>query len=65
MHRVRVHVETDGDGASWWCEDGFGFVAVASPLPELKSLINEWVDDEGIGEFDLLMPSVQAEAAGI
>ena len=55
MHKFRVHVETDGEGSSWWCEDDFGFVAVASTLPELKSLINEWVEDEGIGEFDLLI----------
>ncbi|WP_420432882.1 hypothetical protein [Candidatus Poriferisocius sp.] len=65
MHKFRIHVETDGEGSSWWCEDGLGFVAVASTLPELKSLISEWVEDEGIGEFDLLMPSVQAEAAGL
>lgn len=55
MHEFRIHVETDGEGSSWWCEDGLGFVAVASTLPELKALINEWVEDEGIGEFDLLM----------
>lgn len=33
MHRFRVYVETDGEGSSWWCEDGLGFVAVASNLP--------------------------------
>jgi len=65
MHKFRVHVETDEDGSSWWCEDGCGFVAVAGTLPELKSLIEEWVADEGLGEFELLMPSVQAEAAGL
>jgi hypothetical protein len=55
MHKFRAHVETDGEGSSWWCDDNFGFVAVASTLPELKLLINEWVEDEGIGEFELLM----------
>ena len=64
MHRFRIYVETDEGGSSWWCEDGLGFVAVASTLPELRSLISEWVEDQGIGEFDLLMPRVQAEAAG-
>ena len=65
MRQFQVHVETDSEGSSWWCEDGHGFVAVASTLPELKSLIEEWVSDEGLGEFELLMPSVQAEAAGL
>ena len=64
MHKFRVRVEADQERSSWWCEDGFGFVAVASTLPELRSLISEWVEDQGIGEFDLLMPSVSAEAAG-
>lgn len=67
MHMFRVHVETDGEGSSWWCEDDFGFVAVANTLPELKALINEWVEDEGIGEFDLLIGArrtLGAAAAG-
>lgn len=67
MHKFRIHVETDGEGSSWWCEDGFGFVAVASTLPELKALINEWVEDEGIGGFDLLIGArrtLGAAAAG-
>lgn len=65
MRQFQVHVESDEDGSSWWCEDGFAFVAVADTLPELKSLIEEWVEDEGLGEFELLMPNVQAEAAGL
>lgn len=65
MHQFQVHVEVDEEGSSWWCEDGFGFVAVAGTLLELKSLIEEWVEDEGLGEFELLMPSVHAEAAGL
>ena len=65
MHEFRVHHEADEEGTSWWCEDGRGFVAVAGTLPQLKSLVDEWVEDEGIGEFELLMPNVQAEAAGL
>lgn len=65
MRQFQVHVEVDEDGSSWWCEDGIGFVAVAGNLPELKSLIEEWVEDEGLGEFELLMPGVQAGAAGL
>ena len=67
MHKFNVYVETDGDGSSWWCEDDFGFVSVASTLPELKALISEWVEDEGIGEFDLLISArrnLGAAAAG-
>ena len=64
MHKFKVHVETDREGSSWWCEDGCGFVAVADTLPQLESLIHEWAEDEGIAEFTMVMPDVQAEVAG-
>ena len=65
MHEFRIHLETDEDGSSWWCEDGYGFVAVADSMPELEALIREWVDDEGIGEFKMVMPDRQAEVASL
>ncbi|MDE0603513.1 MAG: hypothetical protein OXI18_03830 [bacterium] len=64
MHEFRIHVETDSEGSSWWCEDGDGYIAVADTLPQLKSLIHEWAEFESIAEFALVMPDVQAEVAG-
>ena len=63
MHEFRVHFEADGKGSSWWCEDDCGFIAVADTLPQLESLVHEWAEDEGIAEFEMVMPDVQAEVA--
>lgn len=64
MHEFRIHVETDSEGSSWWCEDDHGYIAVADTLPQLESLIHEWAEFESIAEFTLVMPDVQAEVAG-
>lgn len=64
MHEFRIHIETDSEGSSWWSEDDDGFIAVADTLTQLKELICEWAKDEGIGNFEMVMPDVQTEAAG-
>lgn len=65
MRQFRVHVESDEEGSSWWCEDDHGYIAVADILPQLESLIHEWVEFEGMAEFTMVMPDVQAEVAGL
>ena len=63
IHKFRVRGEADREGSSWWGEDNCGFATVAGTLPQLKSLINEQVEEEWIGKCELLMPNVQSGIA--
>ena len=64
MHQVRIHLNHD-EGVRWWAEDDLGFTGGSDDLEELLGMITEWAEDEGVAEFAVVMPDVQAEVAGL
>ena len=64
MHLARIHLNHD-EGVRWWAEDDLGFTGGSDNLEELLVMITEWAEDEGIVEFSVVMPDVQAEVAGL
>ena len=64
MHQVRIHLNHD-EGVRWWAEDDLGFTGGSDDLEELLAMITEWAEDEGMAEFSVVMPDVQAEVAGL
>ena len=64
MHQVRIHLNHD-EGVRWWAEDDLGFTGGSDDLEELLAMITEWAEDEGVAEFAVVMPDVQAEVAGL
>jgi hypothetical protein len=61
MHVVRVH--SDPDAASWWAEDGEGYVAVSDSLQGIEELIYEGMSELlGLTRSDVELVRVKASA---